>query len=128
MAYFADLTPYSYIRRLAEPNVVNVGWLDSQHIFPKGQAPAAVLAKVFALCREPVNLARGMHRCQFCPEPTFGYIAERDGIKIGLGSGEIRVKGLLGIEYASPTMIYHYMNDHSYLPPQEFLEAISKNK
>jgi hypothetical protein len=88
MAYFADLTSYSYIRRLAEVNVLNIGWLDNQHSFPQGEVPDAVLAKLFAICSKPVNLTRGCHSCQFCPH-QWGHVSERDGIKIADASGEI---------------------------------------
>lgn len=126
MAYFADLTSYCYIRRYADPCVLNVGWLDNQHSFPKGTVPDTVLATLFALCKKPVNMTRGMHSCQFCPGSGQGRVAERNGIQIGLGAGEIRVKGLSAIEYASPTMIYHYMKEHGYHPPQEFIDAVSR--
>jgi hypothetical protein len=41
-----------------------------------------------------------------------------------LGSAEIRVKGAGGKVYAAPNLIYHYMKDCGYLPPQEFLGAL----
>jgi hypothetical protein len=126
MAYFADLSPYSYIHRKVEAaNVLNVGWLDGQHEFPKGAVPETLLAKLFTICRKPMNLTRGRHLCELCATPASICMAERDGIQIGVGSGEIRVKGL-GVEYASPAMIYHYVKDHGYLPPQEFMDALSK--
>ncbi len=88
MAYFADLTPYSYLKRVMKENVVNVGWLDDQHAFPQGEVSDAILAKLFALWRDPVNLARGKHSCQFCHLHRFGHVSERDGVQIGVGSGK----------------------------------------
>jgi len=41
-----------------------------------------------------------------------------------LGSAEIRVQGIDGAVYAAPNLIYHYMANHNYLPPEEFLGAI----
>ncbi|MEW6206883.1 MAG: hypothetical protein AB1631_00845 [Acidobacteriota bacterium] len=48
----------------------------------------------------------------------------RHGRAIGFGSGEIRVRGRGRIRYAAPTLIYHYIETHRYLPPQEFIEAV----
>lgn len=43
-------------------------------------------------------------------------------------SAEIRVPGRNGKTYAAPNLIYHYMKDCGYLPPQEFLEALRNSK
>jgi hypothetical protein len=42
---------------------------------------------------------------------------------VTLGDAEIRVPGE-GKAYACPTLIYHYIVKHGYLPPDEFLEAV----
>jgi hypothetical protein len=42
-----------------------------------------------------------------------------------VGNGEIRV-GSDGITYAAPVLIVHYIKDHGYLLPAQFLEAIDK--
>ena len=47
-----------------------------------------------------------------------------DGVSMHLGSAEIRVQGIDGAVYAAPNLIYHYMANHNYLPPEEFLGAI----
>jgi hypothetical protein len=123
--YFGDLTPYGYLRPL-EPNkmTLNVGWLDDQHDFPKGDVPEEVLANIFILCKTPVQKTRGAHSCQFCFEKRWGCVAARDGVELGIGSGEIRVPGSSGMIYASPCMIYHYISEHHYKPPQQFIEAV----
>jgi len=41
-----------------------------------------------------------------------------------LGSAGIRVPGKAGKTYGAPNLIYHYMKDRGYLPPQEFLDAL----
>ena len=124
MGYFADLTPYSYIKRTAREHELNVGWLDNQHPFPIGSAPMVVLSKIFGLCRNPVNLTRGRQSCVLCQERGLACTGEYQGVRIGLGNGEIRVAGRDGKVYASPVMIYHYMSEHNYLPPQEFIDAV----
>jgi hypothetical protein len=53
MAYFADLTPYTFIRGLANQRVLNVGWLSHGHKFLEGTVPEEVLAKISVLCKRP---------------------------------------------------------------------------
>jgi hypothetical protein len=44
---------------------------------------------------------------------------------LNIGDGEIRVIGKSAI-YAAPTLIYHYVVEHQYKPPDEFIEAVLK--
>lgn len=41
-----------------------------------------------------------------------------------LGFSEIRIPGKGNIAYAAYDMIYHYIVDHHYQPPQEFIDAV----
>jgi hypothetical protein len=41
-----------------------------------------------------------------------------------LGYSEIRVIGPSGQSYAAPSLIYHYINQHRYKPPDVFLAAL----
>ena len=50
--------------------------------------------------------------------------ASRHGVKLELGSAEIRVFGDGGKIYAAPNLIYHYMIHHGYHPPREFFRAL----
>jgi hypothetical protein len=123
MTYFADLTAYSFLRGSPDKQELNVGWLTRWHKFQKGPVPESVLAKIFQLCRTPMNKTRGFHSCEFCHGRKFGQVVERDGVQLRLGSAEIRVPGVPGVEYACPDMIYHYMAEHAYKPPDEFIDA-----
>ncbi|MBS5794959.1 MAG: ankyrin repeat domain-containing protein [Clostridiales bacterium] len=49
---------------------------------------------------------------------------EIDGQEITLGYSEIRVLSSNGQVYASPDKIYYYVEKFSYLPPNEFIEAV----
>jgi len=44
--------------------------------------------------------------------------------KLFLGMAEIRVFAKSGKIYAAPNLIYHYVKDHSYAPPDPFVEAV----
>jgi len=53
------------------------------------------------------------------------YFLTRDGKEIYLGNGSIEVSASEeGVVYHAPTLIYHYIVDHQYLPPQEFIDAV----
>jgi hypothetical protein len=122
--YFPDLSPYTYLNREPNPNLVTIGWLDAEHDFPKGNVTADLLEKILALCFKPVNPTRGIHQSPFIPPNLYGYPVEYKGKRMGLGSAEIRVPGKDGKSYAAPNLIYHYIKDCGYLPPHDFLDAL----
>ena len=54
------------------------------------------------------------------------YVACHNGYQIVLGAAEIRVLDLCRkVVYAAPNLIIHYIIDHKYLPPKEFVEELS---
>ena len=50
-------------------------------------------------------------------------LAQRHGQERRIGTAEIRVFGPHGAIYAAPTLIYHYVAEHHYKPPAEFVHA-----
>lgn len=116
MAYFADLTPYSYShsRFTEQPDALNVGWLEDREAFLSGNVPEGFPERLRKLTRTPVNLYRGWHTC-WC-----GVGGGRDDY----ANGEIRVTGADGTVYAAPVLIAHYVDAHRYLPPQAFIDAV----
>ena len=128
--YFADLSPYGYSPRVAsedDPPVLSVGWLDAQHPYPTGDVPDAVAQCLWEYCRIRVEATRGLHECELCPKLEPGRHVTREGETLLLGSAEIRVFAE-GVVFAAPNLVYHYVVDHHYLPPDEFLRAILDGK
>lgn len=123
--YRADLSPYVNLNGEMEPNVYCIGWLNEEHGFPKGRVPEAVLERILALCFRPVNQTRGFHQSPFLRPSPYGYPVEYKGEQKLLGSAEIRVRSRTGRIYAAPDLIYHYIKDCGYMPPQEFLDAVA---
>lgn len=141
MAYFPDLAPYAYGNR-AHPDVVHIGWLDGVHPFTKGRVPSRLIEKMRLLATKPVALYRGRHLCELCAAPsdvvkTFKSFVP-NGVKLidpncswakwaepRQSNGEIRVSGE-GVIFAAPILVVHYIEEHGYLPPARFLEAIEK--
>lgn len=111
MAYFLDLSPYTYgNREPARADVVNVGWLSIKEPFPTGAVPAKAVAILAALVTAPVNRYRGFHCCEFCSSRASS-------------NGEIRVV-YKGRTYVAPQLIHHYVTAHDYRPPDVFIEAL----
>jgi hypothetical protein len=122
--YYSDFTPYCYIEWRADPNILNIGWLEAPHPFPTKKASEELLDALFEKCLTPVNPTRGWHQCQFCDVPTWGVEVSRHGETISLGDAEIRVKAKDGRVYAAPGLIYHYVSEHDYDPPKKFVNAL----
>jgi len=70
----------------------------------------------------------GYHICEFCDDRQFGLPVQIGGDTIVLGSAEIRVRGEGSILYACPDMIYHYVTQHRYQLPEEFLLALRQSE
>lgn len=128
--YFADLTPYRYSpspdAATHEPeDALNVGWLGRENAFQTTKSPSRlVLDALFVACTQPVNRTRGWHKCEFC-DLNPPVVVERGSEKLHLGGAEIRVVGRSGQRYASPDLIYHYVDAHRYAPPQDFVDGLS---
>ncbi len=133
MTHFEDLSPYQYWggRRTVIPGTLNVGWLSSEHQFNVGAIDQALLEKLWAFCTISVNQTRGYHECEFCDcdrdtwfkEERYVYV--RNNREVELGSAEILVIPPSGPAFAAPSLIFHYVETHNYLPSEEFLDALS---
>ena len=129
--YFEDGTSYQFLDPSEADDgtvpAINVGWLGAGHAFNKGRTPPSFLPKLFATCARPVNRTRGFHVCELCKSTSKvgdRVNAEQGGIVLVLGSAEIRVRNAAGVLFASPDLIYHYVDAHDYLPPAAFIEAV----
>jgi len=126
--YFADLSQYCYGKAEPDPNVLNVGWLSSAHPYTQGSVSDLFVTHLRHLVQSPVNLYRGLHFCEFCPEPqvrtTPGGLRIVDPRPGTAGNGEIRVRGASGQIYVAPALIHHYVTAHGYRPPAEFVSAV----
>jgi hypothetical protein len=122
--YYPDLSPYQYFVEHRRINLLNIGWLEKSNPFPKGEVPERALSNLLLYCTATINPTRGYHPCDFCDKPQISYSGESLGRELLLGSAEIRVPGNNGKIYAAPNLIYHYVADHSYRPPDEFVDAL----
>ncbi len=127
MTFYRDLTPYRY-SAAPQPNVLNVGWLSRDQPFPSVPPDERFVDALRRLVAYPTNLARGSHLCEFCPPPkkklSPGGILMIDPEPGTTGNGEIKVRGGDGLLYVAPVLILHYVSEHHYAPPQQFVEAV----
>ena len=126
--YYPDLSAYSYYLKTPVSCVLNAGWLDSKHPFEKGLVSPGFLDKLAtALCAEGplnvhVNKIRGAHHCSVCGDD--GPFELGRG-RVVLGSSELWIPSIdAGHFWAAPSLIYHYVKDHGYRPPQAFVDSI----
>jgi hypothetical protein len=122
--YFADLSPCRYYG-------LSVGWLEKGHDFVRGAVPSGFLDRLLERCRQPEIRHRGAHFCEFCPTLEDAHAALirelPGGERVRLGSGAIRVHPKVGLAFVAPTLIYHYVEAHGYLPSEGFIEAVMQD-
>lgn len=157
--YYQDLTFYSDIGddgwANVYPQVLNIGWLDSQHDYVKGDVPESIISKLKEILfldlkneqdrklgifiKEKATIVHLMHMrgspylCSFCARNNRANYLEPNRLKLYsdednfiLGMNEVCIPSLGNdFFYSFPTMLYHYIVDHGYKPPCEFLNALA---
>ena len=86
-----------------------VGWLESGFEYTKGSIDTKLIHKLKEVMSASLMQTKGTHACPFC--------TKAHGSKEALILSKTRV-------YHVPEMIVHYIQDHEYQPPQEFLHAL----
>lgn len=125
MTYFEDLSVYNYSHQWTYKKTLNVGWLGRGFDYTSGVVEEKFIDRLWLFCLTSVPQTRGFHECELCSNPAIGpLVFEHNLQKIKLGRSEIRVFGKHGIVYAAPNLIMHYVCDHHYQPPIEFIEAV----
>jgi hypothetical protein len=107
---------------------MTIGWLLKGHEFPQGDVEIEDLENLSDLGYLLEEQSRGYHYCTFCGDAKLQYAwSEKFDSKYSLGSAEIRVRSDDGALYIAPNLIVHYILDHRYLPPAEFLRAVRED-
>lgn len=126
--FYSDLSPYQYAQRPGNPATLNVGWLDRKHEYSQDEPSDPFVERLWLFCLAAIYKTMGFHECELCSQPSFGLHVQRGDEELWLGSAEIRVFGREGETYAAPNLIYHYVVDHHYLPPEEFIRAVLEGR
>jgi len=121
--YFSEMSFYSYYLKKSLENVLNVGWLSEAGNFPKGEVSRGFIEKLgeLLISNHPadykINRIRGVHPCNICKK--------RDFDNFHIGSCEILIpRNKEGFFFASPSMILHYVEEHGYAPPEDYIKAV----
>lgn len=125
--YFPDLDTCYYDRgpldadRWAVP-LRAIGWLEHPHPFTTGTVPAALLGRLVELILQMDETFshysfRGVHHCDLCAAAGMPAFAA-DKLNVNLlipGDGEV---------FAATGTTPHYIEAHSYRPPDSFVSAV----
>ena len=125
MTYYPDLSLCAYFGTTLSTPLIAIGWLEAGHAFPTGASPAAFIARLASFASwpwEPLTLP-GIHRCDQCPESSRGTSYSFDGKQIGLGSTNLFIPSGTTL-FVAPSLVLHYISEHSYLPPTTFQDAV----
>ncbi|MEU1786143.1 hypothetical protein ABZ553_09755 [Streptomyces sparsogenes] len=134
MTHYADLSPYAYTQGSVPEGIeaVSIGWLEPGEEFARGAVPEDFVRSLALLCRDDRHMVmRGWHRCAL-PHPggedeyPVRILVGQD--RVSLGSAEVRVVGRDGRWLIAPNLVHHYVTAHSYLPPEEFIEAVTARR
>lgn len=119
---YADLSPHRSSGRVP---VLAVGWRRDVPEVCTGDVPESFIERLWVFCNCPSYLWSGAIGCVFCDPSSDNPIeVVYRNQPVLLGLGEIRVFGCNGRIFASPDMIFHYVSDHKYKPPDEFINAV----
>lgn len=125
MAFYEDMSAYSRRDNKERSGLVNIGWLEGGCKFATEKPESRFLDALWRYCKIATAGTRGIHRCTLCPiTQKTTPLVEYNGKKLIFGSAEIRVFGKNGTVYASPNLVFHYVKDHYYCPPEEFIKAV----
>jgi hypothetical protein len=103
-------------------NARNVGWLSPEVSFPVGKVDPRLLEWLTSNFADLwFEHARGYHECEFCDaEP----LVAGSGRTIRLGSAELLIRTVAERAYVAPNFLVHYIRDHGYQPPEEFVRDV----
>lgn len=123
--YYPDLSHYSYVFD-TKFNVVNIGWLSNKYTFNT----EGILSQLFINNLEKIislglhNHMRGSHECEFCETDHIHKKLKYNDTEIWLGNGEIWIPDIKQQRiFSSPSLLWHYIIDHNYIPPIDFIES-----
>ncbi|MEU4221255.1 HEAT repeat domain-containing protein [Actinoplanes sp. NPDC026623] len=114
---FPDLSPYEFL--WAPIPMRSIGWLGCERGIQGGPLRPMSdvdLQRVLNASTRLVSVTLGYHDCEFC-----------SGESVFRGNGEYHYYLNSGEAYSAPALILHYIMEHNYRPPEEFLEGLRVN-
>jgi hypothetical protein len=109
MTFHPDMSPESQAIRA-------IGWLHPDHPYSKGEVAPEFLARLKEFVARRVygadEVYSGPHTCEFCRKAT------------GMQNLAVPSRDLL---FVAPEMVVHYIEEHRYQPPAQFVEAVLRS-
>ena len=124
-----DLSPCSYVAssRSESEKLKAVGWLAWGHSYKlrNTKLPETRFLRLLRLLVNPWEPGHFMdyHECEFCFEETVPCTIQREGLVVYCGANNLYVPAS-GYIFVAPSLIAHYVEMHSYEPPEIFWEAV----
>ncbi|GIP59740.1 ankyrin repeat domain-containing protein [Paenibacillus woosongensis] len=115
MICYKDMTCYSLHHF---ENSKNVGWINIKNDFHRASLSEEFVSNLWEYIRYPLNVDRTSND---------SVVVQYNKETKTLGFSEIRVISEDGLtKYAAPDLIFQYITQYSYCPPQEFIDAVLK--
>ena len=126
MTYIPDLSSKTYNPEFHEDvTAKSVGWLgDTVPMTGSVEKWVVDALKFYTSCRYVSDDYMGLHECEICGHDDNAQ-SDEDMCSDREGKDEIWIEHN-EIRYVLPAMILHYIEQHQYLPPKEFLMALKE--
>ena len=120
--FLEDLDPYEGCEQddFLGITPLAIGWLNHKQPFETGESDLKFTTKLLRFCSAENHICPTPQPrpCPLCNKPI-----TVNGLR--LGGAEIRTIGDEEI-FAAPNLIYHFVVDHGYMPPFEFVDSVMK--
>lgn len=115
MSYFPDFGKETAV--VSGPLIRAIGWLSAAQDFNVGSVPIEFSERLELICE---RWDEGVEALGW-PVPGEAHTCELCGDFHAAGSVGVPGEGIL---FVAPEMVAHYVDDHGYLPPADFVEAV----
>ena len=132
--YFKDHTYYNYYVNKPLEMIINIGWLSNEHFYEMGETEPEFIEKLTEIIINDYfydykfNRIRCNSSCKLCKESILQpYVDKKRNalMDMPLGFCELLIPSQVNNQYyASPGLILHYIRDHYYKPPQEYIDSV----
>lgn len=125
-----DLTKRRLEFSVPVPNLLAIGWIEPDQFYRQGESSAEFIVKLRRILetRTPifdlkVNATRGAYYCKFCNSGPL--LCDRDEVGLVMSYCDYWIPDG-EVWFVTPGLILHYIEEHNYAPPPQFINAVMK--
>jgi hypothetical protein len=130
--HYVDLSSYCHEISFNIDDVKNVGWIGRNQEFACGESEQKFIDKLKTIILKSgkgtydvlVDKIRGSYECPICGEQELEIRDENTYFILGSAEVWIPDSKVCGNYFSVPGLIVHYIEDHQYRPPEEFINAV----